>query len=89
MSDWSETAAVEQSTITEEKTVNVLMLSVYWEKLHNQSRLFRQALPAQWLACLDGSCHQKVQHCSLHPHSSHCSERLDSKGCEMARLTHS
>lgn len=28
MSDWSETAAVEQSTITEEKIVNVLMLSV-------------------------------------------------------------
>lgn len=28
MSDWSETAAVEQSTITEEKTVNVLMLIV-------------------------------------------------------------
>lgn len=28
MSDWSETAAVEQSTITEEKTVNVLMPSV-------------------------------------------------------------
>lgn len=43
MSDWSETAAVEQSTITEEKTVNVLMLSV---RLHNQSRLFHQALPA-------------------------------------------